>query len=139
MFKVQYFSSLSELKGLGIYSFLLFSIILIFLSFSGVPPLLGFTGKLLLLLCVIVTSEWLFTSFFVILNIFIIYFYLQNIKYLVQKNVGISLLESSGYVYLNFKILLLLVFFNFLNILGFYIISDFLFLCNLGSSYMYIV
>lgn len=62
--------------------FLLASLAVIVFSMAGVPPMLGFFTKILILLAILNNSFGVFFSFFCILLLVSLYFYMQNIRFL---------------------------------------------------------
>jgi NADH:ubiquinone oxidoreductase subunit 2 (subunit N) len=82
---------LIDLKNLNLNSqlfvfeksnFLTLNFIFIFLSFAGIPPFLGFFSKFIIAGFLIVKSNFFYFFIFLFFNFFVIYFYIQNFKYI---------------------------------------------------------
>ncbi len=85
VFDVKKLKTLNNLKVLNRYNFFSITILLVFLSMSGIPPLAGFIGKFLLFNFLFLTQKYIFVIFFSLLNFFSIYFYIQNLRFLISK------------------------------------------------------
>ena len=96
-----------DLKILNSSNFFLLTIIFLFLSLAGIPPLVGFIGKFLMLILFFNQNYFLFIILFFLLNLFMIYFYIQNLRFLWRKtkllNSTVFLSFSSSYLF-NFKV-----------------------------------
>jgi NADH:ubiquinone oxidoreductase subunit 2 (subunit N) len=107
------------------------------MSFAGVPPLLGFTNKFLIFITLFSKSNWIFLIFFGILNIFLIYFYIQNFRFLTPKRtydktiIFTSFLKSKKFIVSNSYV-------NYFNLFGILYIEDLLINFNSISSNMYL-
>jgi len=69
------------------------SILILFVSYAGLPPTLGFFSKLSLIFNFLVNNDFILFVIILISSFYIIYFYLQNYRFF-----GFSL---SGYDYIN--------------------------------------
>jgi NADH:ubiquinone oxidoreductase subunit 2 (subunit N) len=107
------------------------------ISLAGVPPLLGFIGKFLLFIFLIKSSNWLIIIFFSLINFFVIYFYIQNLRFLVTKTLFFFFNFQNYYVFFNFNLILLLVLLNTLNFFGILFIDDFILLFSYASSFLF--
>ena len=129
--------TLNELKMVGgIQSFSLF-IIITLMSFAGVPPLLGFSGKFLIFLSLFSKSNWVFLFFFSFVNIFLMYFYVQNFRFVVTKQINKKIFFSNTFVK-NSNLITFVILFNFLNLFGIIYIEEFLIYFNYVASSLYI-
>lgn len=137
IFDIKYVKTLSELKFIGnIQSFSIFVVITL-MSFAGVPPLLGFTGKFLIFITLLNKSSWIFLVFFSIINIFLIYFYIQNFRFLVAKRTYDKVFYKNNLLKSR-KFVNILTFFNCINIFGIVYIEEVLIYFNFVASNMYI-
>jgi NADH:ubiquinone oxidoreductase subunit 2 (subunit N) len=127
-FDVRYIKNLSDLKKFGvIFPFNLLFLVTI-LSFAGIPPLFGFSIKLISFLLIINSSAFFYLIFLSIFNFFTLYFYIQNVRYVINNS------SNNFYIYINnvvfisditmfFSILFLLI-----NTAGILYLSDLLIL-----------
>ena len=79
LYDVKKLKTLNSLKVLNKYNFISISVVLIFLSMSGIPPLAGFIGKFLLFNFLFFSQKYIYILVFSFLNFFSIYFYIQNL------------------------------------------------------------
>lgn len=133
IFSDKAYSTLNKLKNLQeFYSLFIFALLFL-LSLAGIPPLFGFVGKFLLYIQLLGQKSFYLFSIFLIFNIFILYFYIQNIRFMVAKNSSKARKSTffSNYIYefiiafilfvLFFNIFGIFYFENFLNYLSFWI------------------
>lgn len=132
------FKSLNQFKEFNSYSFILYSLIFSLLSMAGIPPLLGFTGKFIAILFSIFKSQHLIILFLTILNIFGMYFYIQNLRFVVKKSKSSILNYKNYYININYAITLNIVILNFFNFFGIIFLSDLILILNYITSYIYI-
>lgn len=124
LFDLRYLRTLNELKNCGNLMFITISLTLLLISLAGVPPLLGFVGKFLLFIFLIKSSNWFLVIFFSLINFFVIYFYIQNLRFLVTKNIFFFFNFNQYHVFLNFHLVFFLVLLNTLNFFGILFIDD---------------
>jgi NADH:ubiquinone oxidoreductase subunit 2 (subunit N) len=124
LFDTNFLISLNDLKKFGNLKFFSLTIILIFLSFAGVPPTLGFVSKSLIFLFIFFKKFYLFFISISFLNFFLIYFYIKNIRFLVSKSEKKPFLFNNNYASLNSNFIFFLNFINFFNLLGLFYIED---------------
>jgi NADH:ubiquinone oxidoreductase subunit 2 (subunit N) len=86
------------------------------LSLAGVPPLVGFVGKFLLLMVIMASNNYLMFIVIVSVNLFMLYFYIQNIRFVISKNNTTVNYIKNHSVYLDFKLINIVSFVNILNI-----------------------
>jgi len=115
------FSTFYEFKL--VYSFAFkFIILTVFLSMAGVPPLGGFFTKLALLTLILNSYSIYLFIFFTALLLFALYFYLQNVRFLILPyNSSNSLVLST-----QIKNPYLLVLILFLLLATFFIFNDYI-------------
>ena len=89
----------NKLSMVGIVSTLRFYTTLAILSLSGVPPFIGFFAKFFFLMFICLKSYMFTLVLFLTVNIFILYFYLQQLRYLdtdeVKKDIRFVLANPS--------------------------------------------
>lgn len=132
------FKSLNQFKEFNSFNFILYSIILSLLSMAGIPPLLGFTGKFLIILFLNFKSEYLIIFLTLVINMFAMYFYIQNLRFLVKKSKSKIFKYNGYYLNLNFSLIITIVLLNFFNIFGILFLSDLLIIINCITSFIYI-
>lgn len=129
-FNLNNFLNLSNIKIFSISNFFYLCIVFSLLSLVGMPPLLGFVGKLLLVIFMNIKSQYYIFFLFICLNILMIYFYIQNFRFLIKK----SNLNNYSFVFsnteLNISILRILVFLMFFTIFGIFLFDDMFLILN---------
>jgi NADH-quinone oxidoreductase subunit N len=80
------FKTLYSFNFFGFESSYLFFLTIFILSLAGVPPFMGFLSKIYLLNLLIDQSFFILYSVFIILLIFGLYFYVQNLRFLHSTN-----------------------------------------------------
>jgi len=124
-----YNSSFKTLYSFNVFSFessyLLFLTIFLF-SLAGVPPFIGFFSKVYLLNMLVEQSFFLLYSIFIVLLIFGLYFYMQNLRFLhstnYQNNFKPFLINERR----SFTLFYYLLFLSFFLINGVFFIEDLL-------------
>jgi NADH:ubiquinone oxidoreductase subunit 2 (subunit N) len=129
-FDLRYFRTLNEIKGLNSYNFIIMGAAFSLLSLAGMPPLLGFVGKFLLLIFLSYKNQFLLFLLFGFINLFMIYFYVQNIRFLVRNTQSNILVIRHNFVNIDLRLVSIVVFLNFFNIFGIFFFEDFLILIN---------
>ncbi len=137
-FDLRNFRTLNELKGLNSYNFLLMAASLTLLSLAGMPPLLGFVGKFMLLIFLAYKNQYLLFFIFSIINLFMIYFYIQNVRFLIKKSSSRIILIKNYYIDIDFRLVFIVVVLNFFNIFGICFFEDFLIIFNYWTSFIFI-
>jgi len=134
IFQINLVQNLSNIRLLNTHKFFSLIIILTLLSLAGVPPLLGFVGKFLLLMVIICTNNYLLFVSLSFINLFTLYFYLQNTRFIISKDNSTNINSLNTSVVFNYTPILLICFINSLNFLGIFIFEDLLiYICNLSS------
>jgi len=86
VFDTRFVKTLTDLKNFGSsYPFNVCLLILIF-SFAGIPPILGFCIKLFVFFFVTKIYSTLYIIILTIFNFFTLYFYIQNLRYIVNNS-----------------------------------------------------
>lgn len=136
LFDLQKFKTLSDLKGFGRHSFFLSSVFFTFCSLAGIPPFAGFVGKMVFVIYFLIKGNFLIIFLYSMLNFFVIYFYIQNVRFLVSEGESNFFVFKRYQVYLNFSLISCIVLLNMLNFLMFLFIEDFIFYFAVFGSYM---
>lgn len=124
LFDIRYIKSLSDLKNFGNLSLLNIYLILLLLSFSGIPPFLGFIGKFLIFIFIFYSNNIFIFIFFVLTNFFVIYFYIQNLKFLVSSEISKKFIIINNYYYWNINIVFFLNIMNFFNLFSLFFFNN---------------
>ena len=128
--------SLTDFKSVGTLYYFTISIVAILLSMAGMPPLMGFVSKFLIFIFLLIKQQFLVFIFFSILSIFSIYFYIQNIKFIVTKSTATLFFIKNNYSFLNLKATFFSIIFNSFNIFGLFIFNDILIYINYIFSFI---
>jgi len=128
LYDLRKIKTLTSLKVFNRYNFVSLTTVLIFLSMSGIPPLAGFIGKFLLFNFLFLVQKYIYIIVFSVLNFFSIYFYIQNLRFLISKTQPNFFLIGGFYAFFNKNLLNILVFLNFLNFFGILYFEDFLYI-----------
>lgn len=116
-------NTLLDIKLFNSYNFFTISILLLFISFAGIPPFLGFLSKFLMFVSILKKNHFLFLLFFTVLNTFMIYFYIQNTRFLVKTKVLLGLAIKTFYNAHNINNFNLFNAFNFFNVFSFLLVD----------------
>jgi len=108
------------------------------LSLAGMPPLLGFVGKFLLLIFLAYKNQFLLFIVFSLINLFMIYFYIQNLRFLVSKSSSHTINVRGFFAVIDLRLVNLVIVLNFFNVFGIFFFEDFLILINYWSSFLYL-
>ncbi len=114
---------------------MIFCVAVCFLSMAGMPPLLGFFGKFLTIIFFFSKQQYLLLFLFIILNIFVIYFYILNLRFLLTKTTKSFFFIKNYTMYYNFNFICLLLFFTLLNFCGIFYINDLILFVSFISSF----
>ena len=137
LFDLKKIKTINNFKFLNRQIFLSITIITLFLSMAGIPPLSGFVGKFLLLNFMFFLQKKTVLIIFSLLNFFSIYFYVQNIRFLISKSFLNFFIIDGFYYILNKKLINNLVILNFLNFFIILYLNDifYILLCVFSSKY----
>jgi NADH:ubiquinone oxidoreductase subunit 2 (subunit N) len=100
-------------------------------SFAGVPPLFGFTVKLIVFLLLISSSSLFYVSMLSLFNFFTLYFYIQNVRYIVNNSSNNYYLFFNNFVVLSDVSMFISIVLFIINIFGILYISDLYIFLNL--------
>lgn len=123
-FNLNNFLNISNIKIFSTSNFFYLAIILSLLSLIGMPPLLGFVGKFLLVIFINIKSQYYIFFLFVCLNLLMIYFYIQNFRFLIKKT---NLNNYSSFFStneLNLSIIRIINFLMFFILFGIFLFDD---------------
>lgn len=135
LFDVKKIKTINNLKVFNRYNFVSITIVLVFLSMSGIPPLMGFVGKFLIFNFLFLSQKYLYIIIFSLLNFFSIYFYIQNLRFLISKMQYNYFLIAGYFVFFNKKLINLLILLNFINFFGILFVEDIMYLFIYITSY----
>jgi len=138
LFDIRFFKTLNEFKGTGSLIFLSITVLVVLLAMAGIPPMLGFVGKFLMFIYFIFKQNYLIATFFTFFNFFVIYFYIQNVKFMITKSPTNLFVVKSNFVYFNFIFIYYLILFNFINFFGVFFCEDILFFFSFIGSLLYL-
>lgn len=138
IFDMKYIKTLNELKFFGNLPLISVFLVFLLLSFAGIPPLTGFVSKFLVFIYIFSKQNLFFFIFFIFVNVFIIYFYIQNLRFLISKGVSNKFIIKNSNVLLNNNILYFFNFFNYFNLLGLFYFEEVLIYINFVSSNIYL-
>jgi NADH:ubiquinone oxidoreductase subunit 2 (subunit N) len=136
IFDQKYFKTLNELQGLNSSSFILMSFIFGLLSLAGMPPLIGFLSKFLLVITVLKNYHFFLLFIFTFINLFMIYFYIQNMRLLQRPSIKNLIRVKNYFALVDLKLLYLLIIFNSINWFGILVLSDILVWINFVNSHI---
>lgn len=85
MFSAQSLKNLNQLLRAPATPHFRFALLIALLSLSGVPPLLGFFAKFFIFVFLTSKGSHLLLGLFFFFNLFALYFYLQNTRYLIHS------------------------------------------------------
>ena len=126
-FQNNFFKTLYSFNVFSFDGSYLFFITISLFSLAGVPPFMGFFSKVYLLNLLVDQSFFLLYTIFIILLIFGLYFYMQNLRFLHSTN-----LKGNHKPFLrnerkSFSMVYYLILWSFLLINGVFLIEDMLF------------
>ena len=130
IFDTRNITTLNDLKYFSNMQFFSFSIILIFLSFAGVPPTVGFISKSLALIFIFFKKFFFFFFFISFINFFLIYFYIKNLRFLISKSKKFNFLYHKNYAALNQNLVIFINTINFINCFSLWFVEDILILID---------
>lgn len=138
VFNTKKIKTISALKVFSGNNFLCITATLAFLSIAGIPPLAGFLGKFLIFSHLFCTGKYLYLLVFLFLNFISIYFYIQNLRFLISQTQPNFYLFDGFYASLDKNLINIIVLMNFYNVFGIFLSEDILYLLiNISLSKNY--
>lgn len=111
-FNLDSFLNLNNWKIFTSSYFYYFFVLILLLSMLGMPPMAGFCGKFLMSIFLSLNSSFFYFIVFIFLNLFMIYFYLQNFRFLIKKKNSLDINNNSMITnYTNLYYLVIFLFF----------------------------
>ena len=118
-------NKLFELNYLNYNIFLIFFISIVFFSFLGLPPFIGFFGKVFIYLNLLMQQNYFILLILLILSVIIGFYYLRVIRFLFFTNN--TLIEKKNVLFFNVNnVFILFILFNILFIFFFDIICEYI-------------
>lgn len=124
LFDFNYIKTLNEIKYFSNLPFVSFFIICLFLSFAGIPPFLGFLSKFYIFFYLFSKNVYIYIILFLFFNLFSIYFYVQNLKFLVTKKIHNKLALKKNKINFNSNIIFIINILNFFNVFSIFYIEE---------------
>ena len=126
LFDVRFVKTLSDFKKFGLmFPTNLFFLVTI-MSFAGIPPLFGFSIKLMLFLILINSTAIFYSVLLAIFNFFTLYFYIQNVRYIVNNSSSNYYLYINHFAHVSESLFFLLIIMFLINLGGVIYLSDFI-------------
>lgn len=135
IFDLKYIKTLNDLKFFGNIPLITTFLVILLLSFAGIPPLLGFISKFIIFIFLISKNNYLFIFLFTFSNMFIIYFYIQNLRFVNSKNINNKFFIKNNNIDINDRIIIYLIFFNYFNIFAIFYFEEFMLFLTMISSF----
>jgi len=126
IFDTRIIKTLFDFKKFGVLQPFNFFFIILISSIAGVPPLVGFTIKFISFLLLISANSVFYIIILVIFNCFTLYFYIQNLRYIINDGKNNYFIYVNNHVYLSNTSLFILFFMLSINIFGFFYMVEFL-------------
>ena len=98
LFDFRIFRTLNEYKFFRTTGFINTTVIILLLSMAGIPPLMGFLAKVFIFYLLFLTKYYIIIICMIIFNLFVMYFYIQNIRFIYSKS------APNIYVYFKYKV-----------------------------------
>ena len=136
MFNTKKLKTLNEFKYTYNIQFISISLVLILLSLAGIPPISGFLSKFLVFIHIFFKNNFIIFLLFIFLNTFSIYFYIQNLRFLISKKILNVFITKNYFVFLKSSLAISVNILNFFNISSILYVEELLFYFNLVSSYI---
>jgi NADH-quinone oxidoreductase subunit N len=124
MFNVKHFKNLSDFKNIGILFPINFLFLIVILSFAGVPPLFGFSIKLVIFLALLSSTSMFYVLILALFNFFTLYFYIQNVRFVINNSKTVSYVYVKHFAQISDSTLFTLSFGVLINLGGILLLSD---------------
>lgn len=118
LFDIQINKLLTDFKKFGMNYFVTLSLILGLMSLAGFPPFVGFIGKFMIFLYLILSDKYFWATLAAIYTFFAMFFYLYMNKYIVTNKTTTNYYIVKNFAFINFNFIVLLVLLSFLNLTG---------------------
>lgn len=129
--------STSQFGNINSIRFIKSSLVFVIFTLAGVPPTIGFLSKLLSCILIFNNNSIVFISIFLFINFFMLYFYIQQLLYLVTtKHNKEQYLWYRYAVYLDSTLLYNILLFMVLNLFGIFLLYDIYLYLLLINSYI---
>lgn len=138
LFDLKYIKTLSDIKFINNLPFISIFVIVLLLSFAGIPPLLGFLSKFLMFLFLFFKKNYFYVFIFLFINMFSIYFYIQNLRFLISKNSSNKFSIKNNLIVFNANLLFYINFLNFFNVFSIFFIEDVVLYFNFLVSFIFL-
>lgn len=129
--------TLSDLKNSNYTGPIITFLILSFLSIAGIPPMLGFSGKLFLFILLFNKSNIFFILFISLFNVFALYFYIRNVRFVASYNPKCVFNIKYNYVFIDSRLPIFLINMFLINVFGFLFSEDIIIYCSNTFSYIF--
>jgi NADH:ubiquinone oxidoreductase subunit 2 (subunit N) len=138
LYNLKKIKNLIELKLSNTLNFISITIIVTLLSFAGVPPFSGFLGKSIAIIFLFSKNQYFLLTLFTVLNLFMIYYYTINIRFMNQKLISNTIYITGFFFTFNVKFLNIIVFSNFFNLCSIFFFKEYLIISNYTTSFIYL-
>ncbi len=133
-FDTQYIRSLSDLKKFGTIFPLNLLFLVTILSFAGIPPLFGFTIKLITFFLVFDSGIAWYITLLTLFNFFTLYFYIQNVRFLINTSRNNYYIYFDSFVVLSDTNMFISIVFFIVNTIGIVYLAEVLIIFNLVTA-----
>lgn len=110
------------------HTFVKYNFFFFLLSLAGVPPLLGFLNKIFILNIILYLNNTVITILFIVLNTFLLVFYIQQVKFL-QSSKKKFIFFKQNYNY-STNLVQFFIIMQFINQCAIFIVPNFLILMS---------
>ena len=131
--------TLTDFKKIGSVQCIGLSLFLSLLSLGGVPPLSGFSVKFLTFMYICLYDNYYILAYFVLLNFFFLFFYIQNIRSLTASHETeyTFYYTKNSKAYLHQPLVTVLLLLNVFNIVAIFFLEDLVLYINFMFSFFF--